>query len=255
MWPAHVCDGSCMCCASHTLVQATGGVGTVMIVYIGVPYTNGGGVPPPLPMHPCPTPMCRPSGMIPFVQPQQSEEADCTDLHNSSSTPTRRAAPLQVWPLASACALAPSAGKNEGPDPQRGGNGNVVRAEACTVCTREPVQLAREPVQLATEPVQLATEQAPAVEACRSMTQRTVILMVFCQTECPFHMTCRPRASNEEKKPAIAHCKQSAVFLVVSLFLLGSVAPPEWIQKWTSNRQSETKDALSRGGRVPTAHQ
>ena len=30
--------------ASHTLVQATVGVGTVIIVYIGVAYTRGGGV-------------------------------------------------------------------------------------------------------------------------------------------------------------------------------------------------------------------
>ena len=38
MWPAHVC----VLRASHALVQATVGVGTVIIVYIGVAYTGGG---------------------------------------------------------------------------------------------------------------------------------------------------------------------------------------------------------------------
>ena len=46
---AHVAS-ACVCRqlyvlrASHALVQATVGVGTVIIVYIGVAYTKGGGV-------------------------------------------------------------------------------------------------------------------------------------------------------------------------------------------------------------------
>ena len=46
--PAHVAC-ACVCrelyvlCASHALVQATVGVGTVIIVYIGVAFTKGGG--------------------------------------------------------------------------------------------------------------------------------------------------------------------------------------------------------------------
>ena len=32
-----------MLCASYALVQATVGVGTVIILYIGVAYTKGGG--------------------------------------------------------------------------------------------------------------------------------------------------------------------------------------------------------------------
>ena len=39
---AHVCASSCMCCAQATPLQATVGVGTVIIPYIGVAYTRGG---------------------------------------------------------------------------------------------------------------------------------------------------------------------------------------------------------------------
>ena len=41
---AHVCGQPYVLCASHALVQATVSVGTVIIVYIGVSYTRGGGV-------------------------------------------------------------------------------------------------------------------------------------------------------------------------------------------------------------------
>ena len=41
---AHVCRQPYVLRASHALVQATVGVGTVIIVYIGVAYTRGGGV-------------------------------------------------------------------------------------------------------------------------------------------------------------------------------------------------------------------
>ena len=44
MWRAHVCRQLYVLCASHALVQATVGAGTIIIVYIGVPYTKGGGV-------------------------------------------------------------------------------------------------------------------------------------------------------------------------------------------------------------------
>ena len=41
---AHVCVGSCnVLRASYAFVQATVGVGTVTIPYIGVAYTRGGG--------------------------------------------------------------------------------------------------------------------------------------------------------------------------------------------------------------------
>ena len=40
---ARVCRQLYVLCASHALVQATVGVGTVIIVYIGVAYTAGGG--------------------------------------------------------------------------------------------------------------------------------------------------------------------------------------------------------------------
>ena len=40
---ARVCRQLYVLCASHALVQATVGVGTVIIVYIGVPYSRGGG--------------------------------------------------------------------------------------------------------------------------------------------------------------------------------------------------------------------
>ena len=40
---ACVCQQLCVLRASHALVQATVGVGTVIIVYIGVAYTRGGG--------------------------------------------------------------------------------------------------------------------------------------------------------------------------------------------------------------------
>ena len=40
---ARVCRQLYVLRASHTLVQATVGVGTVIIVYIGVAYTRGGG--------------------------------------------------------------------------------------------------------------------------------------------------------------------------------------------------------------------
>ena len=40
---ARVCRQLYVLCASHALVQATVGVGTVIIVYIGVAYTRGGG--------------------------------------------------------------------------------------------------------------------------------------------------------------------------------------------------------------------
>ena len=40
---ARVCQQLDVLCASHALVQATVGVGTVIIVYIGVAYTRGGG--------------------------------------------------------------------------------------------------------------------------------------------------------------------------------------------------------------------
>ena len=40
---AHVCRQLYVLCASHARVQATVGVGTVIIVYIGVAYTRGGG--------------------------------------------------------------------------------------------------------------------------------------------------------------------------------------------------------------------
>ena len=39
---ARVCRQLYVLCASHALVQATVGVGTVIIVYIGVAYTRGG---------------------------------------------------------------------------------------------------------------------------------------------------------------------------------------------------------------------
>ena len=43
---ARVCQQLYVLCASHALVQATVGVGTVIIVYIGVAYTKGvGGTP------------------------------------------------------------------------------------------------------------------------------------------------------------------------------------------------------------------
>ena len=41
---ARVCQQLDVLCASHALVQATVGVGTVIIVYIGVAYTKGGGI-------------------------------------------------------------------------------------------------------------------------------------------------------------------------------------------------------------------
>ena len=49
---ARVCRQLYVLCASHALVQATVGVGTVIIVYIGVAYTRGGGTatPPPPPL-------------------------------------------------------------------------------------------------------------------------------------------------------------------------------------------------------------
>ena len=40
---AHVCRQLYVLRASHALVQATVGVGTVIIVYIGIAYTRGGG--------------------------------------------------------------------------------------------------------------------------------------------------------------------------------------------------------------------
>ena len=44
MWPAHVRRKLYVLRACHALVQATVGVETVMIVYIGVAYTRGGGL-------------------------------------------------------------------------------------------------------------------------------------------------------------------------------------------------------------------
>ena len=44
-----MCQQLDVLCASHALVQATVGVGTVIIVYIGVAYTGGGGVRSPSP--------------------------------------------------------------------------------------------------------------------------------------------------------------------------------------------------------------
>ena len=41
---ARVCRQLYVLRASHALVQATVGVGTVILVYIGVAYTRGGGV-------------------------------------------------------------------------------------------------------------------------------------------------------------------------------------------------------------------
>ena len=40
---ARVCWQLYVLCSSHALVQATVGVGAVIIVYIGVAYTGGGG--------------------------------------------------------------------------------------------------------------------------------------------------------------------------------------------------------------------
>ena len=40
---ARVCQQLYVLRASHALVQATVGVGTIIIVYIGVAYTRGGG--------------------------------------------------------------------------------------------------------------------------------------------------------------------------------------------------------------------